>query len=242
MKGVALVTGGSRGIGREIVKALVEDGYFVCFTFLRNEEKARELERELKENRVKGYLCDVKNYEQVKEVVEKEILGTLGRIDVLVNNAGITKDGLFSMMNISDFREVIEVNLMGVVNVTSVCVRKMISERKGVIVNIASVSGLLGPFGQSNYSASKAGIISFTRSLAREVGRYGIRVVAVAPGFVETEMVAKVPIERKRQMLSNISLGRFAKPEEIASVVSFLVSEKASYITGCTIVVDGGMV
>ncbi|NPV38676.1 3-oxoacyl-[acyl-carrier protein] reductase [Brevinematales bacterium NS] len=239
---IALVTGGSRGIGRAIVRELTENGYFVCFTYRRGKEEAYRIVQEIGEDKVKAFECNIQNFDEVKEKVEEEVIKPFGACDVLVNNAGITKDNLFPLMEIEDFREVIEVNLIGMANVTNVCIKSMMGKREGVVVNIASVSGILGSFGQTNYAAAKAGIIAFTKALAREVGKYNIRVVGVAPGFVETEMFAKIPFDKKKQMIGNVSLGRAGKPEEIASIVSFLVSSKASYITGTTIIVDGGLV
>lgn len=242
MRKVALVTGGSRGIGRAIVKELVENGFFVCFTYRKGREEADRIVEELGKENVKAFECNIQDFEEVREKMEEEIIKPFGGCEVLVNNAGITKDNLFPLMDMKDFREVVEVNLIGMANVTGICIKSMMGKREGVIVNITSVSGILGSFGQSNYAAAKAGIIAFTKSLAREVGKYNIRVVGVAPGFVETEMFAKIPFDKRKQMIGNVSLGRAAKPEEIASVVSFIVSPKASYITGTTIIVDGGLV
>ena len=240
MEKVAIVTGGTRGIGRAIVKKLSEEGYWVYFLFKKNAEKARELVEIMSGKKVKAFQCSIERLDLVQEVIQ-DIHSQTGRIDVLVNNAGITRDNLFALMSQEEFKEVIEVNLLGTFNVTSAVVRHMIHQKSGVIVNISSIAGILGPKGQCNYAASKAGIIAFSKSLSRELGKYGIRVVAVAPGWVETEMYAKVPIQQRKQLLSSVSLGRVAKPEEIANVVSFIVSEKASYITGTTIIVDGGI-
>jgi len=234
---VAVVTGGSRGIGKSIVKKFVSEGYSVVSTY--SKSNVEEISKELGENVL--YLpCDLSNLQRIDEFVETA-LSKFERVDVLVNNAGITLDNWFANMSLENFEKVIKVNLVGTVAVTKGFIRKMIAQKSGVVINISSIAGLLGSEGQSNYAASKAAIIAFTKSLAREVGRYGIRVVGVAPGFVMTDMYAKIPSDLKKKQIESIALRRVADPEEIANVVAFLASPAASYITGTTVVVDGGV-
>ncbi len=243
MENTAIVTGASRGIGLKIAEYLARDGYNVLLV-ARNEEK-------LKENADKiASRYDVETMYFAMDLSLKEDFDNLSQfireniksISVLVNNAGITKDTLFMRMKEKDYRSVIEVNLLGVFNMTSIVLPYMLKERKGVIVNISSVVGITGNAGQTNYAASKAGIIGFTKSLAKEVGARGIRVVAVAPGFIETDMTSSLSDRIKEEYLSRIPLRRFGKPEDVAEVVSFLCRDAASYITGQVIVVDGGMI
>lgn len=243
LKGMnALVTGGSRGIGKAIAIELSKQGANVAISFVNNESKAKEVVAEIEKNGVKGLAvkANVSKEEDVNnmvDVVNKE----LGSIDILVNNAGITKDNLLIRMKTEDWDDVINTNLKGAYLCTKAVTRGMMKKRFGKIVSIASVVGVSGNAGQANYSASKAGIIGFTKSIAKELGSRGINVNAIAPGFVETDMTQVLSEDIKKQMLDIIPLKKFAQPKDIANVVAFLCSEKGSYITGQVINVDGGM-
>ncbi|OHB38954.1 MAG: 3-oxoacyl-[acyl-carrier-protein] reductase, partial [Planctomycetes bacterium GWA2_50_13] len=219
------------------------NGADVAFSYAKNVEKAKEVEGEIKKLGVKALAMqsDVANFNQSKEMVNNAIK-ELGRIDLLVNNAGITRDKILMMMSEEDWKAVIDTNLSGVFNCSKAAVVPMMKQRSGSIINITSVSGLVGMAGQTNYSSSKAGIIGFTKALAKEVARRGVRVNAVAPGFIETEMVQALDQKYIDEMLKLIPLGRVGKAEEVARVVAFLASDDASYITGHVINVDGGMV
>ena len=240
---IALVTGGSRGIGKAIALALAEAGAYVMITYRSSAAEAQNVVDEIKRKgrESKAFQSDAADFNQSKEIVEK-IVGTYNRLDVLVNNAGITKDGLLMRMNEEDWDAVIDTNLKSVFNLSKAAIRPMMSQRSGKIINITSISGVIGNAGQTNYAASKAGMIGFTKSLAKELGSRNIQVNAVAPGFVETEMTAKLNDEQRKKLEENIPLRRTAKPEEIANVVRFLASSDADYITGQVICVDGGMV
>lgn len=238
----ALVTGGSRGIGKAIVLELAREGANVALTYISNEDRAKEVIGEVESYDVKGLAikADVSKEEEVNNMIEI-VNSELGGIDILVNNAGITKDNLLIRMKTEDWDDVINTNLKGVYLCTKAVVRGMMKKRYGKIVNIASVVGISGNAGQGNYSASKAGIIGFTKSIAKELGSRGININGVAPGFVETDMTNVLNEKIKEEMLNQIPLKRFARPEDIANVVVFLCSEKANYITGQIINVDGGM-
>lgn len=242
MKKVAFVTGGSRGIGKEIVKVLGKEGYTVGFNYVSSEEKSRLFLEELKENGIDAFSLkfDVSNYEETEEAFEK-IYDEYENIDVLVNNAGITRDKLFIRMSESDFSDVVDTNLKGVYNCTKQVARKMSKKRSGRIINMSSIAGIVGNRGQVNYSASKAGVIGITRSLAYELAPYGITVNAIAPGFIQTDMTDSIPKKARETLIGMIPLGEVGKPEDIANTVSFLASDKARYITGQVISVDGGL-
>ena len=236
---VVLVTGGTRGIGRAIVRRFVEEGASrVYFTFRSAEEQARSLEEETG-GIARGFRADVSDFPRMEEVVESIVKET-GSIDVLVNNAGIAKDNLLLRMKNEEWRAVLSVNLDGAMVTTRAALRSMLRKRSGSIIFISSIIGIMGNAGQSNYAASKAALIGFAKALAREVGSRNIRVNVVAPGFIQTEMTEKIPEEVRKRFLEQTALRRFGKPEEVASVVSFLASEDASYITGQVIVVCGG--
>lgn len=238
----AIVTGGTRGIGRAIALELAGNGADVAFSYAKNVEKAKELEGEISRLGVKAFSVqsDVADFAQSKEMVNNAIK-ELGKVDVLVNNAGITRDKILMMMSEEDWRAVIDTNLNGVFNCTKAAVVPMMKQRSGSIINITSVSGLVGMAGQTNYSSSKAGIVGFTKALAKEVARRGVRVNAVAPGFIKTDMVEAIEQKYLDEMLKLVPLGRIGETEEVARVVAFLASDEASYITGQVITVDGGM-
>ena len=239
---VALVTGAGRGIGRAIAIALAEEGAEVIVNYNGSEERAKEVKQTIEENGGKAsiYKCNVSDFEACETMI-REIVKEHGHLDILVNNAGITKDGLIMKMREEDFDRVLNVNLKGTFNTIRHSARQMLKQRSGKIINISSVSGILGNVGQANYAASKAGVIGLTKTMARELGSRGITVNAIAPGFVDTEMTAVLSEEIRENACKQIILGRFGKPEDIANAAVFLASDKADYITGQVISVDGGM-
>ena len=238
----ALITGATRGIGKAIAIKLSKEGYDIAINYRKENEELNNLKKEIEENNVKCEFVkgDVSNYEDAERLV-KETVQKLGSIDVLVNNAGITKDMLLMRMKQDDFEQVLDTNLVGTFNVTKNVINYMMKARKGNIVNMSSVVGISGNSGQTNYSASKAGIIGFTKSLAKEVASRNIRVNAVAPGFIKTDMTDSLKDDIKDEISKNIPLKRMGTAEDVANVVRFLVSEDSSYITGQVIQVDGGM-
>ena len=236
---IAIVTGGSRGIGRAIAVDLAAHGYQVVITYKSNDEAAAETLRQIREAGGSGEAVkfDVGNAAETEGAMN-DLLGRLDRIDVLVNNAGVTADGLFLMMPRRDWDKVIDTTLNGFYNMTKPVLRKMLRRKRGSIVSLSSVSALVGNRGQANYAAAKAGLIAASRVLASEVARLGVRVNVVAPGPIDTEMIRDAPLENIKQM---IPMGRIGRPEEVARVVRFLCSDDASYITGQVISVNGGM-
>jgi 3-oxoacyl-[acyl-carrier protein] reductase len=238
---VALVTGGSRGIGQAIALSLAQAGADVAI-MARNQERAQQVADQIEQLGVKSQvLCaEVADFEQVEQVI-KRLLEEFGRLDMLVNNAGITKDALLIRMSKQDWDDVLAVNLSGVFNCVRCVARHMMKAKRGKMVNISSVVGLSGNPGQANYTAAKAGIIGFTKTVALELAPRGITVNAVAPGFIDTDMTKDLPAEVKQQILGRIPLGRFGQSEEVAEVVKFLLSPAADYITGQVISVNGGM-
>ena len=242
MNKVALITGGTRGIGKEIAYTLAEENYDIIINYRTENEELMKLKKEIEQKRVRCLLLkgDVSNFEDCKKLVEESI-NRMNHIDVLVNNAGITKDTLLMRMKPEDFNEVINVNLIGTFNMTKNVINYMMKERKGRIINVSSVVGISGNAGQTNYAASKAGIIGFTKSLAKEVASRNILVNAIAPGFIQTDMTNILKENVKDEIAKTIPLKRMGTAKDVANVVKFLVSEDSSYITGQVIQVDGGM-
>ncbi|MCX7025214.1 MAG: 3-oxoacyl-[acyl-carrier-protein] reductase [Spirochaetes bacterium] len=239
---MAIVTGGSKGIGRAIVETFAREGATVTYLSRSLAEDHDYLQTTAAENggSVAWISCDVADEKSVENALEQTIKAK-GRIDVVVNNAGVTRDGLVFRMSLEDWNAVITTNLTSAFLVSRIAARHMIKQRSGSIINVTSVVGITGNGGQTNYSSSKAGLIGFTKSLAREVASRGVRVNAVAPGFIETAMTDGIPAEAKEKLKASIPLGRTGKPAEVASVVAFLASDMASYITGEIIKIDGGM-
>ena len=239
---IALITGASRGIGRGIALAFAESGCNVAFTYRSSSEEAKELEKELTKLGVKSksYKSDASNLIDSNKLIE-DVVRDFESIDVLVNNAGITKDNLLMRMSEDDFDNVINTNLKSVFNMSSSVQRLFLKQRKGSIINIGSIVGLKGNPGQSNYAASKAGIIGFSKSLALELGSRNIRVNVIAPGFIETEMTDNLSEKIIENWKNNIPLKRIGKPEDVANACIFLASDMSEYITGQVIQVDGGM-
>ncbi|GFN36510.1 3-oxoacyl-[acyl-carrier-protein] reductase [Tepidimicrobium xylanilyticum] len=240
---VALVTGGSRGIGKAIALELSKYGANIAISYLNNEEKAKEVVKEIEKNGVKGMSikADISKETDVQNMV-KAIEAEMGSIDILVNNAGITKDNLLIRMGAEEWDDVINTNLKGTYICTKLVARGMMKKRYGKIINIASIVGVTGNIGQGNYSASKAGVIGFTKAIAKELASRGINVNAVAPGFIETDMTELLKEDIKDSLVKSIPMRRIGKPEDVANIVVFLASEKADYITGQVINIDGGMV
>ncbi len=242
MNKVALITGATRGIGRQIAITLAQEGYDIALNYRIENEDLLDTQKEIEKYNVKCLAVqgDVSVFEDCDKMV-KQVIEKLERIDVLVNNAGITKDMLLLRMKEQDFKEVIDVNLIGTFNMTKCVVSYMMKARQGRIINLSSVVGISGNAGQSNYSASKAGIIGFTKSLAKELASRNILVNAIAPGFIQTDMTKVLSDEVKDKILETIPLRKYGTPEDVANVVKFLASNESSYITGQVINVDGGM-
>lgn len=240
---VALITGATRGIGKEIALELAANGFDIAVNYRSEQAGMEELKKEIEKSNVRCEFvkADVANFEDCESMV-KETIEKFGKIDVLVNNAGITKDGLIMRMKKEDFESVIDVNLTGTFNVTRNVIPHMLKQRSGRIINVSSVVGVAGNAGQTNYSASKAGIIGFTKSLAKEVASRNILVNAIAPGFIDTDMTSVLSDAVKEGINAQIPLKRMGTPKEVAKVVKFLSSEDSSYVTGQVINIDGGMV
>jgi len=239
---VAIITGGSRGIGAAIARKFATEGAHVAFTYLSSQEKAEAIAAELSEQGVtaKCYRSDAASFEQ-SEILVKSVLEDFGQIDILVNNAGITRDTLMLRMSEEQWNQVIHTNLNSVFNLTKQVMRPMMKKRAGSIINMSSVVGVFGNAGQANYAASKAGILGFTKSIAKEVGSRNIRCNAVAPGFIETEMTEVLDEETRGKFLTNIPMKRLGGAEEVANACVFLASDQSSYISGQTLSVCGAL-
>ncbi len=238
----AIVTGGTRGIGKAIVLELAKNGCNVAFNYSKSDDLANELVKEIEALGVKAMArkADVSDFESAKDMI-KEVKDEFGQIDYLVNNAGITRDKLLAMMKEDDWDDVININLKSVYNFSKAVIMTMIKQKNGKILNITSVSGIAGVAGQTNYSASKAGMIGFTKALAKEVGKVKINVNAIACGFIETDMTLELPEEYKKKMTDMTALKRFGTTDDVAKVAKFLLSDDANYVTGQVLSLDGGL-
>lgn len=238
---VALITGGSRGIGESIVRKFVELGAEVAFTYLSSKEKALAIEEELsKTTKVKAFHSDAADYGQAEQLIT-DTIEVFGRIDILINNAGITKDNLMLRMSEDQWDRVIDINLKSVFNLTKHVIKPMMRARSGSIINMSSVVGVFGNAGQANYAASKAGIIGFSKSIAKELGSRNIRCNAIAPGFIETEMTEVLDDKTKAGFMAGIPLKRLGKADEVANTCAYLGSDMSTYVTGQVISVCGGL-
>ena len=239
---VAIITGASRGIGKEIAKEFIKQGATVAFTYLSSDEKARALESELAADggTIKGFKSNASDFESAQKLAD-DVVEAFGQIDILVNNAGITRDNLLMRMTEEHWDEVMNVNLKSAFNLTKAVMRPMLKARKGSIINMSSVVGVSGNAGQSNYSASKAGMIGFTKSIAQELGSRNIRCNAIAPGFIETEMTAALDEKVVQGWRDSIPLKRGGTPADVANATVFLASDMSAYVTGQTLHVCGGM-
>lgn len=240
---VAIVTGASRGIGREVALKLAALGATVIINYNGSEEKAEEVKKQIEDKGGKAeiYQCNVSNFDACKEFIDY-VIKKYNSIDILINNAGITRDGLLMRMSEKDFDDVINTNLKGTFNCIRFASRQMMKQRSGRIINISSVVGVSGNAGQTNYAASKAGIIGLTKAVAKEVASRHITVNAVAPGFIQTDMTDILSENTKKQIASMIPIGTFGSPKDVANATAFLASDEAGYITGQVLHVDGGMV
>ncbi len=238
----AVITGASRGIGRAIALKFASEGADVAFSDIRYDEQAESLEKEIAAlgQKGKGYASDASSFEDSQRFID-EVLKEFGKVDILVNNAGITRDNLMLRMSEQDWDLVLTINLKSAFNLTKAVQRSMLKQRSGSIINMSSVVGVSGNGGQANYSASKAGLIGFTKSIAQEFGSRNIRCNAIAPGFIETEMTAKLPDDVRTQWINQIPLKRGGKPEDVANVATFLASDLSSYVSGQVVQVCGGM-
>ena len=236
---VAIITGATRGIGKGILESFVVQGAKVAFTYASSAEAAQQLEKEF-EGKVKGYQSDASDFDAAQKLVD-DVMNEFGQIDIVVNNAGITKDNLLMRMSYEDWQRVIQVNLDAAFNLTKAVLRPMLKQRKGSIINMSSIVGITGNAGQANYAASKAGLIGFSKSVAQELGSRNIRCNVIAPGFIETEMTAKLDEKVVEEWRQNIPLKRGGTPDDIANACVFLGSDMSAYITGQVLSVDGGM-
>jgi 3-oxoacyl-[acyl-carrier protein] reductase len=239
---IVIISGASRGIGRAVAIELAREGADISFNFRSSETEAKELEKEIQGLGVKakGVQVNIKDYDAVKSWVD-DTVGSFGGVDIIVNNAGITKDGALALMSPDNWKEVINTNLDGTFNLTKAAILIFMKQKSGNVINITSVSGMMGMARQTNYAASKSGIIGFSKSLAKEVAAYNIRVNAVAPGFIETDMVKDLNEAYVEEVMKQVPLGRMGRAEEVAKAVKFLASDDSKYITGQTIVIDGGL-
>lgn len=239
---VALITGGSRGIGKGIAQKYAEHGAHVAFTFLSSVEKARQFEQELQAMgiKAKGYQSNAAEFASAEKLVD-DVMKDFGALDIVVNNAGITRDNLLMRMTEEQWDEVMETNLKSIFNLTKFAIKPMMKARNGAFVNLSSVVGINGNAGQTNYSASKAGIIGFSKSLAKELGSRNVRCNVIAPGFIETEMTGELDPKIKEQWQQTIPLKRSGSTDDVANLAVFLASDMAAYITGQVVNVDGGM-
>ena len=241
-KKVAIITGGSRGIGRTCCVAFASQGANIVFTYNKSLNSANTLKKELIEYNVKiiAAKADIRKYNECQAVIKKT-LNSFGKIDILVNNAGIVKDKALFMMKPDEWQDVVDTNLNGTFNMTRAVITSFLKQKSGCIINMSSVSGIIGLARQTNYSASKAGIIGFSKALAKEVASYGIRVNVVCPGFIDTDMLKSIPEEKRKELINLIPLRRIGTSQEVAQLCAFLASSKASYITGEVIKIDGGL-
>ena len=241
-KKVAVVTGASRGIGRAIALKLADLGYDVAFNYSKSKDKAESLVKEIKKNgaKVHSSCVDIKDFEGVKTWIAK-VKEDMGSVDVLINNAGIIRDKALMMMTSEDWNEVIDTNLTGYFNASRACIVDFLKKKQGWIINISSVSGIIGLPRQTNYSATKGGINAFTKALAKEVAPYDIRVNAICPGFIETDILSDMTEEQIAEINSSVPLGRIGSVDDVTGCVEFLLSENAQYITGQLIQIDGGL-
>ncbi|MBU6204021.1 MAG: 3-oxoacyl-[acyl-carrier-protein] reductase [Bacteroidota bacterium] len=239
---VALITGASRGIGEAIAKKYAEQGAHIAFTFLSSEQRARSLENDLRSNssKVQAYRSNAASFSEAEKLVQ-DVIAEFGRIDIVVNNAGITRDNLLLRITEDQWDEVIDTNLKSVYNITKQVIKPMMKQRSGSIINMSSVVGVSGNPGQSNYAASKAGIIGFSKSIAQEMGSRNIRCNAIAPGFIETEMTDTLSDEVKKEFMKSIPMGRYGTAEEVANLCLFLGSDLSTYINGQVIHICGGL-
>lgn len=239
---VALVTGASKGIGRAVALALAKEGATVIVNYCSSQKEATEVVDAIIMNNgcAESYQCNVSNFDEVGVMIN-DIVNKYGKIDILVNNAGMVKDSLIYRMTEKDFDLVLETNLKGTFNTTRHASKFMMKQKYGKILNVASIIGLLGNAGQANYSASKAGIIGLTKSVSKELAGRGINVNAVAPGFIATDMTEEIPEKAKKEIMSKIPLHRYGQASEVADLITYLVSDKAEYITGQIICIDGGI-
>ncbi|MBI4846927.1 MAG: 3-oxoacyl-[acyl-carrier-protein] reductase [Candidatus Omnitrophica bacterium] len=239
---IAVISGGTRGIGKSIVELFAKEGATVLFTYFSNDSLAKKIESNFSDlpQAIKGFKVDIKNASQVENFKE-QVLDKYGHIDILVNNAGIVKDKALAMMSYEEWNEVINTNLNGLFNLTKAFVVSFMKQRQGNIINISSLSGIIGIPRQTNYSASKGGMIAFSKALAKEVAAFNVRVNVVAPGFIHTDMTSGLKEDYVKHIMPQIPLARFGEPEEVAKAVLFLATEKSNYITGQVLRVDGGL-